>query len=237
MTNCKACAQCSDTPPCADSCHSRPEPWWPDDYPKHNSFYPTGYKCTSISHCLGCPACTGKPNVVSIFTDDVALHDLVSPHLPLKNMNMLKRSGMSFTDAHSTPLCAPSRYAILSGRLPFRGRRRSGTEIHNFFCMYASPRRKYESVWCMAFQSPSALHLGTQSRRHMDVPRLRISVHVRTKIDRKRAQGRGLSHRHVWEMVRSLRVSAWCDRECPKQKFCDCSWSKARIQTRIDGNK
>ena len=127
LTSCKPCPQCSDTPRCAASCHTRVEPWWPDEYPQHTNLYPNGYKCTSIPECLGCPACTGKPNILFIFSDDVALHHIVSPHLPpLKNINKLKRAGMSFTDAHSTPLCAPSRYVVLSGRLPFRGRRRSG---------------------------------------------------------------------------------------------------------------
>lgn len=136
LANCKACLQCSEAAPCDASCHSRPEPWWPDDYPQHDSFYPTGYKCTSISHCMGCPACTGKPNILFIFTDDVALRHLVSPHLPpMKNINELKQSGMSFTDAHSSPLCAPSRYIILSGRMPFRGRRRSGASINKFCCI------------------------------------------------------------------------------------------------------
>ena len=126
---CGACKQCSNKLPCDVSCHTRHEPWWPDDYPNHNSLYPTtGYKCTSVAECLGCPACTGKPNILLILADDVGIGDIVSPKLPsLKNIDMLKRNGMSFRDAHTTPLCAPSRYIILSGRLQFRGRFRSGT--------------------------------------------------------------------------------------------------------------
>ena len=125
---CGACAQCSEKPPCADSCFTSSEPWWPDDYPNHKSLYPTsGYKCTSVAECLGCPACTGKPNILFILADDVGIGDIVSPKLPpLKNINMLKRKGMSFNDVHTAPLCAPSRYIILSGRLQFRGRFRTG---------------------------------------------------------------------------------------------------------------
>ena len=134
---CGACAQCQNKPPCADSCHTRIEPWWPDDYPNHDSLYPSsGYKCTSIPECLGCPACTGKPNILVILADDVGIGDIVSPQLPpLRNINMLKKTGMTLNDAHSQPLCAPSRYTILSGRLQFRGRLRSS---ESKFCAYQS---------------------------------------------------------------------------------------------------
>ena len=128
---CKKCAQCNEKPPCAASCHTREEPWWPDNYPNHESLYPTsGYKCTSVAECLGCPACTGKPNIVFILADDIGFGDLDSPKLPpLKNINSLKSNGMWFSDTHTSPLCAPSRYIVLSGRLSFRGRQRSGTTI------------------------------------------------------------------------------------------------------------
>ena len=127
---CKKCAQCNEKPPCAASCHTREEPWWPDNYPNHESLYPTsGYKCTSVAECLGCPACTGKPNILLILADDVGIGELVSPMLPpLKNIINLKSSGMSFSDAHTAPLCAPSRYIVLSGRLQLRGRRRPGPQ-------------------------------------------------------------------------------------------------------------
>ena len=148
LASCHACVQCLDTLPCAASCHSRPEPWWPDDYPQHSSLYPNfGYKCTSVPQCVGCPACTGKPNILFIFTDDVALKHIVSPLLPpLKNINKLKRSGMSFTDAHSSPLCAPSRYIVLSGRLPFRGRSRQGANISRNFSMPTRLRPKRRTL-------------------------------------------------------------------------------------------
>ena len=135
---CGACVQCKKKPRCADSCHTNRKPWWPDVYPNHNALYPTsGYKCTSIPECVGCPACTGKPNILLILTDDVGIGDIVSPKIsPLKNINMLKKKGMSFSDAHTSPLCAPSRYIVLSGRLQFRGRWRPGVAqtslyIHN----------------------------------------------------------------------------------------------------------
>eukprot|EP00559_Dactyliosolen_fragilissimus_P003571 CAMPEP_0184864198 /NCGR_PEP_ID=MMETSP0580-20130426/14084_1 /TAXON_ID=1118495 /ORGANISM="Dactyliosolen fragilissimus" /LENGTH=522 /DNA_ID=CAMNT_0027362883 /DNA_START=319 /DNA_END=1887 /DNA_ORIENTATION=+ len=39
----------------------------------------------------------------------------------MPNLFKLKKKGLLFTDAHSTPLCAPSRYSLLSGNNPHRG--------------------------------------------------------------------------------------------------------------------
>ena len=142
---CGSCTQCRNEPPCAASCHTRHEPWWPNDYPNHDSVYPTsGYKCTSVAECLGCPACTGKPNILLILADDVGIGDIVSSKLPpLKNINILKGKGMSFTDAHTAPLCAPSRYVILSGRLQFRGRLRGGALPAHVYITVVFQTRKY----------------------------------------------------------------------------------------------
>ena len=223
MASCKPCAQCADTPPCAASCHSRPESWWPDDYPQHSSLYPDGYKCTSIPECLGCPACTGKPNILFIFVDDVALHHIVSPHLPpLKNINKLKKAGMTFTDAHSSPLCAPSRYIVLSGRLPFRGRRRSGAETSRNFSIQIWPNKHglwsiFESLSLSNNCSFSILKISPLFLvRHMDIPWPRIAVHARTTLDRGFAQVRRLPHRHVREMVRTL---GWLQLDAAIAKF------------------
>ena len=147
---CGACVQCKKNPRCADSCYTNRKPWWPDDYPNHNSLYATsGYKCTSVPECLGCPPCTGKPNILFILADDVGIGDIDSQITsPLKNIDMLKKKGMSFSDAHTSPLCAPSRYIILSGRLQFRGRWRPGAaptnlhmqniKDHNIFAAFVS---------------------------------------------------------------------------------------------------
>ena len=105
---CSTCVQCISVPPCAESCHTNHLPWWPDSYPSHDAFYPTsGYKCVDVAECLGCPACTGKPNILLILADDVGIGDMKSPKLStLKNINALKRTGMSFSDAHTARLAA-----------------------------------------------------------------------------------------------------------------------------------
>jgi len=65
-----------------------------------------------------------KPNILLILADDVGVGDIKgywngqvdTPHL--KN---LANHGTTFLNAHSTPLCASSRYAILSGNYQYRG--------------------------------------------------------------------------------------------------------------------
>lgn len=76
------------------------------------------------------------PNIVILLADDMGHGDLrcfnpeskiVTPHL-----DRLAREGMRFTDAHAPgSVCVPSRYGLLTGRYPFRGRMnpRSGPVI------------------------------------------------------------------------------------------------------------
>jgi len=45
----------------------------------------------------------------------------------MPNIHKLASMGVTFKDAHSTPLCAPSRYMLLSGNYPHRGRVPAGT--------------------------------------------------------------------------------------------------------------
>ncbi len=72
-----------------------------------------------------------KPNVVVFYADDVGIGD-ISAYRGLggantlsstPNIDALANDGMIFTDAHSAAsLCAPSRYSLLTGNLPPRGR-------------------------------------------------------------------------------------------------------------------
>ena len=47
-------------------------------------------------------------------------------HMP-NNINTLGKMGVTFYDSHSTPVCAPSRYMLLSGNYPHRGQKTGGT--------------------------------------------------------------------------------------------------------------
>ncbi len=78
-----------------------------------------------------------KPNVMIIFADDVGIGDVPGyfqenkfVHMP--NLENLVRNGTTFTDAHSTPLCAPSRYVLLSGNYQHRGQSITGTWNANY---------------------------------------------------------------------------------------------------------
>lgn len=67
-----------------------------------------------------------KPNILLIMADDVGTGDIEGwwkdssslVHMP--NINKLIRLGVKFTDAHSSSLCAPSRYMLLSGNYQHR---------------------------------------------------------------------------------------------------------------------
>jgi len=67
-----------------------------------------------------------KPNILIILADDVGTGDIPlywnSGLVEMPNVQRLADMGVTFRDAHSTPLCAPSRYMLLSGNYPHRGR-------------------------------------------------------------------------------------------------------------------
>jgi arylsulfatase A len=74
-----------------------------------------------------------KPNVVIFYADDIGLGDIsasgfATTEISTPNIDALADQGMRFTDAHTAfATCAPSRYALLSGNMPFRGRKFNGT--------------------------------------------------------------------------------------------------------------
>ena len=78
-----------------------------------------------------------KPNVVIIFADDVGTGDVpgyweVAGKVNMPNLESLITEGTTFTDAHSTPICAPSRYILLSGNYQHRGVRHTGVWNLNY---------------------------------------------------------------------------------------------------------
>jgi len=68
---------------------------------------------------------TKKPNILLILADDVGTGDIPyywkDSGVDMPNLDRLSSMGVTFTDAHATPLCAPSRYMLLSGNYPHRG--------------------------------------------------------------------------------------------------------------------
>ncbi len=73
-----------------------------------------------------------RPNVMIIFADDVGTGDVPgywngTNLVDMPNLQNLVDNGLVFTDAHSTPVCAPSRYVLLSGNYQHRGTNFKGT--------------------------------------------------------------------------------------------------------------
>lgn len=73
------------------------------------------------------------PNILIILADDVGTGDLPmywnhsSGIVNMPHLQELSDRGVTFLDAHATPVCAPSRYMLLSGNYPHRGRKVFGT--------------------------------------------------------------------------------------------------------------
>lgn len=73
----------------------------------------------------------GKPNIVIILTDDLGYGDVskYNPDSKIQTpfMDALAEEGIWCTDAHSTcAVCSPSRYSLLTGRYPWRGKLKKG---------------------------------------------------------------------------------------------------------------
>ncbi len=76
---------------------------------------------TSLAHATG-----DHPNIVLIYADDLGFGDIscngAKPGLT-PNIDKLRSEALNFTDAHSgSATCTPSRYALLTGRYPWRKR-------------------------------------------------------------------------------------------------------------------
>ena len=72
-----------------------------------------------------------RPNILTILADDLGIGDVPayspSATVPMPAVDALAAGGVRFTDFHTAPLCAPSRYVLLSGNYQHRGRSWSGT--------------------------------------------------------------------------------------------------------------
>ena len=76
---------------------------------------------------------TKRPNILFIMADQMAapllpLHDSSSP-VKMPHLSALASSGVVFDSAYcNSPLCAPSRFSLVSGQLPSKiGTRLRGT--------------------------------------------------------------------------------------------------------------
>lgn len=76
----------------------------------------------STSWWPGVPDATGAPNIVVMLVDDLGFSDLgaFGGEIPTPNIDRIARDGTRFSNYHSTPLCSPSRAALLTGLNPHR---------------------------------------------------------------------------------------------------------------------
>ena len=65
------------------------------------------------------PASKSRPNVILIMTDDQGYGDLSChghPFLETPNLDQLHAEGIRLTNYHASPLCGPTRAALMTGR-------------------------------------------------------------------------------------------------------------------------
>ena len=71
---------------------------------------------------------SAKPNIVIIMADDLGYGDVScygATKIKTPNIDRLAREGIKFTDAHTAAsVCSPSRYGLMTGRSPWRLRRK-----------------------------------------------------------------------------------------------------------------
>lgn len=78
-----------------------------------------------------------KPNVIILFADDMGYGDLGCfghPTIPTPNLDQMAREGVKLTQFYvASPVCSPSRAALLTGRYPVRTGM-YGSRKHVIFC-------------------------------------------------------------------------------------------------------
>jgi arylsulfatase len=64
----------------------------------------------------------GAPNIVFMMCDDLGYSDLgcYGSEIPTPNVDRLAEEGLRYVDYHSTPMCSPTRAALLTGLEPHR---------------------------------------------------------------------------------------------------------------------
>ena len=75
--------------------------------------------------CGGQRESRALPNILLVLADDLGYGDVSAyndeARVETKHLDALARQGLRFTDAHSpSTVCTPTRYGILTGRMPFR---------------------------------------------------------------------------------------------------------------------
>ncbi|MAT19521.1 MAG: arylsulfatase [Leifsonia sp.] len=115
-----------------------------------------------------------QPNVVLILADDLGWGDLGcygADRIPTPHLDALAAEGIRFTDAHAaSAVCTPSRYALLTGRYPWRSPLKEGVLMGHGPSLIEQDRPTIASVLHSAGYRTGAVgkwHLGL-GWRHRD---------------------------------------------------------------------
>ena len=118
----------------------------------------------AASFCLSAVSAFGAetPNILLVLVDDMGYGDcrIYNPQsqVPMPNLESLAERGMVFTDAHSAAAtCAPSRYSMLTGNYPWRGRKPGGTWRYNEPCQILDHQETLGTLLKKAGSAPPSL--------------------------------------------------------------------------------
>lgn len=111
-----------------------------------------------------------------IFADDVGTGDIPGYWNTPRVVNMphleaFMARGTTFLDAHSTPICAPSRYVLLSGNYQHRGVRNDGVWNAN----YKSNQFRDGQQSIAEVLRDAGYHTGVFGKWHLGGENLRLS--------------------------------------------------------------
>lgn len=145
------------------------------------SMYPhtSNNERSSSTNCpVSRPHAPERPNILYVMADQMAapllkMHDPASP-IKTPNIDALAQSGVVFNNAYcNSPLCAPSRFSLVTGRLPSKiGGYDNASNLASDIPTYAHYLRRegYETALAgkMHFIGPDQLH-GFERRLTSDI--------------------------------------------------------------------
>jgi Arylsulfatase A and related enzymes len=109
------------------------------------------------------------PNILIILADDVGTGDIPfywnSSKVNMPNLKYLAEQGVMFKNAHSSPLCAPSRYMLLSGNYAHRGVLTGGT--WNFKGNHGNQFRSSQKSIAQVLRDEAGYHTAMFGKWHL----------------------------------------------------------------------
>lgn len=105
------------------------------------------------------------PNVLILYADDLGYGDLgcynADSKIPTPNLDRLAKSGMRFTDGHSSSgICSPSRYALLTGRHHWR-------DFHGIVNAFGKSKFKPERITMPEMLQSKGYHTAAIGKWHL----------------------------------------------------------------------